>query len=289
MAKNYSKYSQQRKAIVQQVRRLEARGYSVPERYHLPTVSELKKMSPKDQNNVMRRAKGYTPAKVRVASKLIVTETTKKGNIVTKAISYARGRIRERREAAKKAVATRKATEHARKEYGLPKRYKVNPETGEVTEKKPRKTSAKSEEATEEEGYDDVVESENRRLFDEMKEEGRIDEDVDFDEWFNDQPDQPTGSSYIDSMEAYLQANGDTDSASFLREMYNRYYGADPEGFEERMGGENLPDLGDFYYEDSSGNVHYDVNAYIKLLKQMKDGPLSARESRKLSDVLKNG
>lgn len=137
--------------------------------------------------------------------------------------------------------------------------------------------------------FDELIDQEQRRIFEEMQDEGRVPDGMTFEEYKGMQAKQPSGGAYIDQMEAFLEANDDTQSASLLREIYNRYNGADPEGMEERLSGEDLPDLGDFYYVDSRGNVRYNVNEYIKLLEKMKGGPLSARESRKLSDALKNG
>lgn len=125
MLRSYSAYSKQRKAIMQQVNRLEKRGYIVKERYHLPTVKELRAMTAKEQANVMRRAKSYTTERVRETAKMPVSETTKTGKTKQVTLTYEKARKRERSKSAKAGAETkRKKKEYQRKKEIAEEKYK---------------------------------------------------------------------------------------------------------------------------------------------------------------------
>lgn len=108
MAKNYSSYSRQRKAIIQQVRRLEKRGYTVPDRYNLPTVKELRSMPKSEAQKIERRAKSYTTKSVRSSSYIKTgTISAETGEIKERKVRYSQAVKIERQRSARKAVETR--------------------------------------------------------------------------------------------------------------------------------------------------------------------------------------
>lgn len=85
-------YGQIRKELMQQVRRIEKAGFMVPERYHLPTASELKKMSKAEQGKVKARAASYTTKAIRERSYKIDTVTLPSGRIKASKVSYAKAK-----------------------------------------------------------------------------------------------------------------------------------------------------------------------------------------------------
>lgn len=108
MAKNYSSYSRQRKAIIQQVRRLEKRGYTVPDRYNLPTVKELRSMPKSEAQKIERRAKSYTTKSVRSSSYIKTgTISAETGEIKERKVRYSQAVKIERQRSARKAIETR--------------------------------------------------------------------------------------------------------------------------------------------------------------------------------------
>lgn len=107
MATNYSKYSARRRAIQQQVRRLEKRGYTVPEQYKLPTVKELRSMSQSERSTYVKRAAQIKTASVRKHSYVVEYSHTKAGSLKTVKVDYSKASKKERSASSQKGWKTR--------------------------------------------------------------------------------------------------------------------------------------------------------------------------------------
>lgn len=81
MAINYHKYSIKRKAIMQQVRRLEKKNYIVDIKYHMPKVRDLRKMSLAEQKDIIKRATGFTVTGVNKSAYRYVDRKNKAGKV----------------------------------------------------------------------------------------------------------------------------------------------------------------------------------------------------------------
>lgn len=109
MLKSFSNYSKKRKAILQQVKRLEKRGYVTKEKYKLPTVKELKAMPADKANKIVKSAAGYKTSAVRRSSYKIEEYTVKRtGEVKTRKIGYIKAAKEERSMAAKKGARRQK-------------------------------------------------------------------------------------------------------------------------------------------------------------------------------------
>lgn len=88
MAINYHKYSAKRRTIMQQVRRVEKKHFKVAEKYHMPTVNELKKMPLAEQRKIIRQSQGFTTSGVRKSAYSFAGISTKTGKLKKIKVKY---------------------------------------------------------------------------------------------------------------------------------------------------------------------------------------------------------
>lgn len=299
MPRSYSAYSKQRKAIMQQVNRLEKRGYIVKERYHLPTVKELKAMTAKEQASVMRRAKTYTTERVRETAKMPVSETTKTGKTKQVTLTYEKARKRERSKSAKAGAETkRKKKEYQRKkeiaeekykavadydydtmgdiaDYEEPshyeytdyesdeEHYEIDEDTGEVIgEAKPEVDEAFERWAQEFIESAPLNDRYNAEAYVDALRQGDVPEGVNgYDEWLESIGEEPSSEDYLGGiLDTLDQVNPSV--ADYLRGEADKYRGANPNAFEQRFREKegNLPVINDILGSPRSGGADYGVN-----------------------------
>lgn len=316
MAVNYHKYSVKRSSIVKQVKRVESKGYVASEKYHLPTVRELKTMPVSQQKQIMKSASGMTTSAVRrTATRVTVSDTGK-----AKKVSYKEDRKVRRSLASKAGWETRKAkrkkkepqkdrVERAAKAYEYKRQYGDYPAwykediaegsaLGEVPEPKKVGELTDNEKRLRAEGKDEAFEQAAQYFIDSTPldqrlnaeayiEEVREGHDVgSYEEYIANLEEEPTARDTFNmKLENLDQVSPAT--ADYMRQFYQQ--------IEVQVGAEELnrrfenadhiPDF-DTPYETKTGGSTVGFGGVAKMLSIIKGRPLSGAEARALGKAL---
>lgn len=298
MQKNYTAYSKKRKAIMQQVGRLERHGFVVPEKYHLPTVAQLREQTPRQRSATIRRVSKLTTETVRKYSYKLEEITTKTGKVKAKKVSVEAVRKQQRSVSAKKTYEARKQSRRkAREEYdysepkydvsvnGSGQVVFVDRKTGEVTTEDDlefeQKLNQWAIDFIDSAPDEDKV---NASKYVEAVINGDVPVNVSgYDEWKTTLGIEPTAKNIFNMKMIGLKAES-PNTAEWLEEIYQKYSGAKSddivrERIENAEGG--IPDF-DFHY--SSNDVS--IGAVIKMARIIKGSPISGAEARALAKAV---
>lgn len=266
---------------MQQVRRLEKRGYTVLEEYKLPTVKELKTLSPGEQSHYIRRAAQIKTKTVRTSSYKKKRKKTEEGKYRTQKVKYKKAVHEEKSIAAKKAAKTRKKP--------IKRPVQTHRKAGELT---------KAERERRAEGLDEVFETAMQAFLDTVPEDKYYDAEAyvqelreghdvgSFEEFLADLDEAPSARETFDiKMENLDQVSPEV--ADYMRSQLDKYirnYGEDT--INDRFASaREIPDF-DVPYESLAGGHTVGYGAIARMLEIIKGAPISGAEARALSKAL---
>lgn len=296
MAINYHKYSTKRNTIMRQVRRVEKNHFKVAEKYHMPTVNELKKMPLSEQRKIIRQSYGFTTSAVRKSAFRYAGVSTKTGKLKPVKVKYST-EVKQSRKIRRKPI---RLTEGGRKDierqavdyydqqeqdefYSFEER---NRDKAEVDLARFAKEQPEDFEIWAQMFLDTAPPQDywNAEQFIEALRNGDAGDHVySYEEWKSIMGLEPSAGDIFDMKMTGLKTE-DPNVADWLQEMYDKYSGAEGEDvilsrLEKAEGG--IPDF-DLHYQNgeaSIGNV-------LKMARIIKGSALTGAESRALSRAL---
>lgn len=268
-----SSYSSNRSAVMKQVRALEKKGFTIADRFRLPTVKEMKKLSAKEQANVARRAAYYVnkgAAKQVKASAYKVIDGKKRS--YSEAVNISRlQKARERR----KPIGDKKRKLVPITWYG------GEPEGGTGVKKSVSRTQLENELTG---NYGDFfTPTEIKAYVDEVFDRGYKGS---FLQYVYDAGEEPDAKNIFAEKLGVLQENA-PQTAKILQDMFNRQLSYGEALMNQRFSeADEIPDF-ESYYTDKNGEYHaFNVGNIYKMAKLIKGKPLTAAEMRALQEAM---
>lgn len=296
MATKYTPYSDKRSEIMQQVRRVERKGFVVPAKYYLPKVSELRKMSAEEQSKIMASASRMTTAGIGRYSKRTETVRTKTGKVKIITVSYNKAKKKTRAASAKAGAETRRkrkrGTGAGGGDYRSPTEPPVkepaptpeepefiidekgniyNAETGEVIHTADRHTIEDTEGNIFDYDTGELLGNRNQYdLYQQAKDEGDVPRGQTFEDWLESVAEDGGAQSYIEGIVEVLDMVNPS-VADYVRTESEKYRNANPAEFDkrfiEREG--SLPQINDIFGSPrrGSGDISVNYGAIANLMK----------------------